>query len=176
MDRGTIQLKMVGDMVLFWFVTSVTATAIRAAGGVETEAPTLLDLLMLLIVSPLLEEALFRGVVFRWLRRHTGRVIAYGVSAAAFAFLHGTPEQVYTGAACGLLFALLYDYAGKLYVPILAHAGYNVLTLALYGMAVPTVLFHPAALVLCNAGLIALFIVAVRRCGAGVLRGGEAGV
>ena len=94
MDRGTIQLKMVGGMVLFWFVTSVTATAIRAAGGVEAEAPTLLNLLMLLIVSPLLEEALFRGVVFRWLRRHTGRVIAYGVSAAAFALLHGTREQV----------------------------------------------------------------------------------
>ena len=46
MDRGTIQLKMVGGMVLFWFVTSVTATAIRAAGGVEAEAPTLLNLLM----------------------------------------------------------------------------------------------------------------------------------
>ncbi len=74
------------------------------------------------IVGPIAEEALFRGVLYGFLRRW-GMIIAMTVSTLIFVMahpsaLHGIPL---TQAVGGILFALAYEKEGNLLVPITIH-------------------------------------------------------
>lgn len=87
------------------------------------------------ILAPLVEETLLRGVVFGSLRQWS-RIAAYGVSVILFAFVHvwqyagGTEPAALLSAAAiyvpaALALAWSYDKSGTIWVPILAHAVVN---------------------------------------------------
>lgn len=84
-------------------------------------------------LAPLVEEVLFRGLLFRWLGERFGLVPGVGGSALAFALLHGIPGLIPGILVLGALLALVYHRAGSIWAPILVHGTYNALvTTALY--------------------------------------------
>ena len=76
------------------------------------------------IAAPLFEEYLFRGLVFKGLRRTMKPAFAILASAAIFAIVH-PPLSFLPVFGLGVAAALAFESSGSLLAPILAHALYN---------------------------------------------------
>ena len=77
-----------------------------------------------IVVAPLFEEFLFRGLIFQGLRRTAGPVLAVLGSAALFALVH-PPISVVPVFGLGIAAAICFQQSGFLLAPILTHAVYN---------------------------------------------------
>ncbi len=83
------------------------------------------------IVAPICEELMYRGVVFSGLRRGWGLPAAAVASAILFASVHLMPLSLVPLFAIGLASALLYARHRSLLVSLVLHAAYNALSLLL---------------------------------------------
>jgi ABC-2 type transport system permease protein len=90
-----------------------------AGGGIS---PWMVALLVL--AAPLAEEYLFRGLVYRGLRRSWGVAPSVLASAGVFAIVH-PPLSVVPVFVLGAAAAISFEYSGMLLAPITAHALYN---------------------------------------------------
>jgi membrane protease YdiL (CAAX protease family) len=84
---------------------------------------------MAVVLAPLFEELLFRGLLYRSLGPFLGRLPAAGLTAALFAWTHGS-LSVFPGlVVLGLGLTVAYELTGSLATPILMHAGFNLRSL-----------------------------------------------
>ncbi len=83
------------------------------------------------LVAPVTEELVFRVGIFRWLRTRTLRGVALFLPAAAFAALHGNLAVLLPLVVLAICLSLAYERVGHPLVPIVAHALFNLNTLAL---------------------------------------------
>ena len=92
------------------------------------------------VLAPLAEEWMFRGLLFRRLRQFAGRHYAFALSALAFAAIHTNLQGFVVYAWLGLVFALVLERTGRLWTAIAVHAGNNAfaLSLLLFGQSPPT--------------------------------------
>ncbi len=111
------------------------------------------SVLILVIVAPLTEEFLFRGLILdSFLRRYSVRKSIL-VSALLFAVFHLNPWQFVGAFALGMLFAWWRVNTGSILPGILGHAFYNAIPMFVLGMKIeiagyssdPTgpIQFHP---------------------------------
>lgn len=87
-----------------------------------------------ILAAPLCEEYIFRGLVYRGLRRTSSAAIACVASAALFAIVHPPISVVPVfglGIACGLAF----EWTKSLLAPIAAHALYNAVVILMLSPA-----------------------------------------
>ncbi len=108
-----------------------------SSGGVYVIKLTGIDpshgvaLALLVVVTPLVEEVVFRGALFRGWRVRWSPVVALLVSSAVFGALH--PQGV--GAfLLGATYALLYTRTRSLWASVLAHGLNNAMVAALGGL------------------------------------------
>lgn len=87
--------------------------------------PLLQALILYGIWSPLIEEVMFRGIVYRILRKFLPYMIAVLGSALMFGFYHGNSVQMVYGTMMGIIMALLYEKYQTLIPPILFHSAAN---------------------------------------------------
>ena len=87
--------------------------------------------------TPLIEEVIFRGLLFQWLRGRLGPLGAAVVSAVLFGGLHWPSGQAVWAGVVGLALALLYHRLGSLWAAVAAHAGNNALAILLVLMLAP---------------------------------------
>ena len=78
-------------------------------------------------IGPVVEEIVFRGLLFGALAPRTGVLLGAAISALIFAAVHGDAVLFPTLAALGLINALSYAATGNLWVPITLHALNNAL-------------------------------------------------
>lgn len=76
------------------------------------------------VAAPVCEEFIFRGLVFRGLRRSLPLGWAACFSAAIFACVH-PPLSAFPVFVMGLLAALAFEFSGWLVAPMVAHFTYN---------------------------------------------------
>lgn len=103
-------------LLYLWFVRPATPPAVP--GHYAWFA------LLAIVMAPLAEEFIFRGLLYGGLRRSYPEWLSVVVSSALFAALHppaAFPAVFGLGVAC----ALVYRQTGTLLAPILAHALYN---------------------------------------------------
>jgi len=92
----------------------------RGAGDV------LVVLLTVTVPVPFAEEVFFRGFAYRLLRARWGPPAAMGVTAVGFALVHGLEPAAWLPVVpVGLVFALLAEWSGSLWPPVLAHSMVN---------------------------------------------------
>lgn len=84
------------------------------------------------VLAPLCEEFIFRGLLFRGLRRDLSLPWAAAASAAVFAIIHPSLGVVPV-FGLGLAAAIAYERTGWLLAPVLAHATYNGVVVLLAG-------------------------------------------
>lgn len=80
------------------------------------------------ILIPICEEMVFRGLMFRRIRRFGTFMPAMLYSSFAFAFLHGSMIQMIHAFFLGCVFCYLYEKYGSVKAPILAHITANTLS------------------------------------------------
>lgn len=77
------------------------------------------------IIAPILEEIVFRKIIFGALYRRTNFIIATLISTLIFAFAHGEPEHFILYSSMGFTFAYLYVKTNRILIPIFAHVSMN---------------------------------------------------
>lgn len=87
------------------------------------------QLLAVGICAPVLEEILFRGVVFGNLKKVFGSFLAILFSSLIFGVMHGNMVQFLYAALLGIAFAYIYDKTEVLWTSMLAHASANIFSL-----------------------------------------------
>jgi hypothetical protein len=97
-----------------------------------TRGDVLADLLDSVVMAPVVEEFLFRGLLYATLRTRLGPAPAALASAAVFALAHGYGAVGFGAVlASGVLWALAYERTRSLLPALLAHAAGNLLTTAI---------------------------------------------
>ncbi len=95
-----------------------------AVGGGDTRLQGLIAL-SAVVVAPLTEEVLFRGMFYPMLSRSFGRGPAALAVALLFAFVHDTYTDVPGLVVLSLCLTVAYEVTGSLLVPIFMHASFN---------------------------------------------------
>ncbi len=80
---------------------------------------------LLVVIAPLTEEPLFRGIILRGLLSRYRPATAVALTALLFAALHVDPWQLLSAMVAGILFGWMYLRTGSLAMCVLAHAMYN---------------------------------------------------
>lgn len=81
--------------------------------------------LALVVIAPVFEEWICRGVVFGALKKRYGVVVSMLLSALFFGLLHVQPVPVVNAFVLGLILAYIYHKTNTLLAPILLHALHN---------------------------------------------------
>jgi uncharacterized protein len=87
------------------------------------------------LLIPVAEELIFRGVLYPPLKRSVGRRWAIWVSAVVFGVAHFNLMTLLPLTLLGAVLAWLYERTGNLLAPIVAHSAFNLANLALMAMA-----------------------------------------
>jgi membrane protease YdiL (CAAX protease family) len=104
--------------------------AVREAGHLADPLTLLWIGLLAVLAAPIFEEFIFRGLIFGGLRRSLGFVPAAIASAAIFAIVH-PPASVVPVFGLGLAAAFVYERTRMLAGPMIVHATYNAVVVAL---------------------------------------------
>lgn len=121
-------------------VGAVHADAAAADASAQAGRVSLpLGILIYGVLSPLAEEAVFRGITLQRLyllchEKKSGKtafLLAAGLSSLLFGIYHGSLVQGLYAAAMGFLFCLFLALGGNLFCVIVLHGGANVMTLFL---------------------------------------------
>lgn len=106
-------------------VTMLFTTNYVEESAVEfTKYPFLLQILLIAVIPPFVEEFIFRGLFYHSYRRN-GILGAAFVSALAFGICHLNLNQFFYATVMGIAFALLVEVTGSIFSSILAHFAFN---------------------------------------------------
>lgn len=99
--------------------------AYQEAAEMLYSPPFMVQILYAGILMPVVEELVFRGAIFKLLRRWIAFSWAMLISAVLFGLYHGNLVQFIYASLCGMLLAYLYEKFGSIKAPILAHMTAN---------------------------------------------------
>lgn len=85
-----------------------------------------------IILAPLIEEILFRGVLYRTGQQLGFPRLALFGSSIVFAAIHGSLMTFVPLTVLALIFAKLYDHTHRLIAPIVAHSLFNAVNFVAY--------------------------------------------
>lgn len=80
------------------------------------------------ILTPISEELVFRGLLFKRLRETSAYLQAAVYSAVVFGLMHGNLVQMLFGFIMGMMLSYLYEKYGSVKAPIAAHITINLLS------------------------------------------------
>lgn len=90
-------------------------------------------LVVVAIIAPIVEETVFRGLLYGWLRSRLGVAAGVVLSALIFAAGHGIIMLVPALTVTGLVLAVVYEKSRSLWPAIIVHGTINAaMTIALY--------------------------------------------
>lgn len=83
------------------------------------------------IIAPILEEIIFRKIIFGSLYKRTNFFIAAVLSALLFGIIHSEPIHLLIYTSMGFVFAYLYVKTKRIIVPIIVHMTLNTISVSL---------------------------------------------
>jgi len=131
--------KVLGLYVITWVINISYALILYKYGltppstdvyskllGQATWYTLILNLLLAGVLAPLVEEMLFRGIIFGGLRTYFGKWTAAVISAAIFSGLHLQTYGFFPRFVLGIVLVYLFDKYKSLYPSIALHALNNI--------------------------------------------------
>jgi len=123
----------VGLAILLSETDTCFVRLIMAITGTEEVPRDMLDLgrtpvggaLLAVVMAPVMEEYVFRGLILRGLLTHYHRWVAIGASAVAFGVVHGNLRQFFLAVNIGLLFGWWYSRTRSVGPGMIGHAVFN---------------------------------------------------
>lgn len=93
--------------------------------------PVWLQIFATAIVAPVMEEFLFRGLVYKRIRTYLKFVPTMLISSAIFGLMHGNIVQFFYAFMIGMALAFVYEKFKNLWAPIIFHASANLISILL---------------------------------------------
>lgn len=131
-----IWIPILGCAVCFGFncLILMTDLAFLSESYVETSslfysASFPVQIVCIGVITPLAEELLFRGIIFKRLREHAGFKVAALCASLFFATIHGSMIQMVYTLILGMFLAYVYEKYGSFKAPVLLHISVNVISL-----------------------------------------------
>ena len=84
-----------------------------------------LEVISVVIVTPIAEEIFFRGCAYRLMRRKCGILISVILSSLLFGAAHGNLISLVYATSLGVILALSFESTQSVFVPILIHSSFN---------------------------------------------------
>ena len=155
---GVLGVGFLSDLVASWLARhlAVENSTLRVLGELVTGAhgAGLVALaLTMVLLAPLGEETLCRGVLYRAVASRWGAASAVAASAVVFAALHGDPVHSAAVLPVGFYLGELRRRSGSLWPSLVAHAGNNAFALVMARLQV-TAMPQPWMTALAAAGLV----------------------
>ncbi len=88
----------------------------------QYDVAVLVGLILYGVVSPFVEEVIFRGFLYGRMRVYMPKVWAVLISSMLFGVYHGNMVQGVYGFLMGLLFTMVYDRYKNFYLAVIMHA------------------------------------------------------
>lgn len=130
----------IGGIFLALIAQAVAGTIEQQVFGIKGESQNTQNILSLIemfpvvilitsVIGPILEEIVFRKILFGALYKRLGFFLSALISSVIFSLAHGEPEHTLLYSAMGFTFAFLYVHTGRIIVPIIAHVSMNTLVI-----------------------------------------------
>ena len=120
-----------------------------------------LELVAVGILTPIAEELIFRGLMYRRMRWYLDAKWAAVMSAMIFAVIHGNLLQGIYAFGIGLLMAFVYERYHHILAPVLIHVGANIVSVALTDSGYFDFIYETDAAFFAATGLMIAVFVAV---------------
>ena len=133
--RGVLRELSIGVLagLLIWLVRLVPRTVLGSdASDSFLLSKSTVVILEITVWTPIVEETLYRGALYRYLRDRLRWLPTVVFSSAVFALMHSSSQMPYA-YVLGLVCALLREWRGSLIAPVAAHASWNLLSTAAAG-------------------------------------------
>ena len=92
---------------------------------IQYAVPLWLGIILYGLVSPWVEEIVFRGLTFNRMKRYYSLEASVLVTALIFGLFHANLPQFIYGTIMGVIMALVYEWVGTFAAPILFHMSAN---------------------------------------------------
>ncbi len=113
-----------GNIEIHVFGVDIESQNTKNLINIATMTP--LFIIVTAIIAPILEEIVFRKIVFGTIYKRYGNFfLAFLVSSILFGLLHMEPQHLLRYTAAGFVFAFLYAKTKNILVPILTHVSIN---------------------------------------------------
>ena len=131
--KAVLSLAIVGATLslginFLFSVTGFTQSSEQYQQVAETQfaLPLWLACIFYGVLSPIVEETVFRGIVYRALCRNTTKTLGLIGSALLFGAFHGNVVQMVYASLMGLVMAIVYQKYQNLLAPIVFHGAANI--------------------------------------------------
>lgn len=128
-------LNLIFSFIVTWFNGSYLTSENQAGLNELAIQNKYFFLTMTIILAPILEELVFRGVLFRGLRGRMGFLVPAMFSSLMFGFIHVFSSllegsmidffYLFLYSGLGFLFCIIYEYNKSIYACIIVHIFYN---------------------------------------------------
>lgn len=115
-----------GQAAASWVYATVGSAGFDAVSSDQEAASLPLLLLTAVVLAPLGEESLMRGIAYPALRRHWPPLASAFVTSAVFSILHGNLVQIALTIPLGILLAFVYEGAQRLWPVVTMHVLFNI--------------------------------------------------
>ena len=169
-SRGIFALAALGlsqgvSMLLGLTGMTERSEAFQAVVSSQADCALWVAVLFYVLISPLAEELLFRGVVYGYVRRFFDVRTAVVGSAILFGIYHGNMVQAVYAVILGYFLAYAYEYLGDFKAPVLLHMEVNLLAVifAYSGLGRSAFVCWPACVAFLILGVGSLFVLGKRK-------------
>lgn len=152
-------------------VYSLSADPLYAAYAERgAQAPSVVSYVLSLVIAPLAEELVMRGLLYGGLRMKVSVGVAAACSSIAFAFSHGTLTHLPLTLLLGLVSCAVYERSRCIWLSVLCHMAINFSSsFIIPHITVPVWMFSPVVAgglwLLSAVGCVALLIASKRSVG-----------
>lgn len=94
-----------------------------------TNTSNVVVVLSVIILIPIVEENIFRGFIFKTIKKYSSFVIGMILSSLMFGLFHGNVVQAIGGFICGIVLCFIYEYVNNIMYPIIFHILFNLSSL-----------------------------------------------
>lgn len=122
------------QLLRLWQDTIEPQSAVKVMEMALSPGRRVLFTLTSVVLAPVAEEILFRGLLYRALRDQGRPAAALAVSSVLFSAIHLSQLAFLPFIVLAIILALLYERTQCLLAPILAHAGFNAINLAYFAL------------------------------------------
>ena len=132
------------------------------------QSPLIVQIFGLVIVVPVMEEMIYRGLLFRRMREYLPVIPAVIGSAAVFGIYHGNLVQFIYAAVIGVFLAYLYEHFRTIKAPVLFHIAANLTSVVCTWLGMFTWIFksllHVTVITVLLSVVAAAMIMMLRNC------------